>query len=177
MKFGITGHTSGIGKAIKEYLEGRGHTVKGFSRTNGYNISLPDVRKKIVEECQDMDGFFNNAYVFHDESQLDLLKEMYATWQGKKKIIVNVGSRSSDFVDVADYPQPIYAKEKKKLDDFCSTLVQGPLVINLRPGSIDTPLTKSMNRPKMNVEAVTKILQFAFDNLDSFKIRSITFTP
>ena len=45
MKYAITGHTSGIGKALYEnYLP----NAIGFSRSNGFNIST-DIRKIIHE--------------------------------------------------------------------------------------------------------------------------------
>ena len=176
MKFAITGHTSGIGKAIKEYLKNKGHSVIGFSRTNGYNIENSESRKKIVELSQDCDGFINNAYVFNDESQFNLLKEIHASWIGNKKVIVNIGSRSSDLINVENFPWVVYGKEKKKQDDFCHSQTQGPWILNLKPGTIDTPLAINTPGQKMHVDSVVKVLQFVFDNIDSFKVRSITFT-
>ena len=41
MKIALTGHTKGIGNAIKQLLENE-HEIVGFSRTNGYNINEPD---------------------------------------------------------------------------------------------------------------------------------------
>ena len=37
--------------------------------------------------------FVNNAYNNFDDSQLQLLMDVYNTWQGTDKIIVNVSSR------------------------------------------------------------------------------------
>ena len=38
MKAVITGHTSGIGRSIKESLESRGYTVYGLSRATGHDL-------------------------------------------------------------------------------------------------------------------------------------------
>ena len=40
-KICITGHTKGVGKAIKERLEQNHYTVVGGSRKNGINVGKP----------------------------------------------------------------------------------------------------------------------------------------
>ena len=46
-KYAVTGHTQGIGKGLFDRLS---PDVIGFSKTNGYDISIPDSRRKIVKE-------------------------------------------------------------------------------------------------------------------------------
>ena len=60
MKFAITGHTSGIGKAIAELCRTKGYQWIGFSRGTGYDIS--EDCDKIVNESSDCDVFINNAH-------------------------------------------------------------------------------------------------------------------
>ena len=72
MKIAITGHTSGIGKAI---YDGIGHEVVGFSRDTGHNINDIFHRMKIVDSVADCDVFINNA---HDRfNQVNMLNELY----------------------------------------------------------------------------------------------------
>ena len=58
MKIAITGHTKGIGKAIA----GLYYTdeVVGFSRSNGYDISVEESISRIVAESIECDIFVNN---------------------------------------------------------------------------------------------------------------------
>ena len=37
-KVAVTGHTSGIGKEIYEYCQFHGADVKGYSRSNGFDL-------------------------------------------------------------------------------------------------------------------------------------------
>lgn len=90
MKIAITGHTQGIGLALKDLYQQQGHQVVGFSRSNGYDISDATARKKIIEQSSDCDIFFNNAHC--DFSQCDLLFELWQDWQNKKKHIVNIST-------------------------------------------------------------------------------------
>lgn len=70
-KVGITGHTSGIGLALKLYLESQGYTVYGFSRTNGYDISIANDRLRILDQIAECNLFINNAhYEFHQTELL-----------------------------------------------------------------------------------------------------------
>ena len=80
MKVAITGHTKGLGQAFFKHFQS--HTVIGFSRSNGYNIANPADRNKILDEIKDVDLFINNAYNNFDDSQLQLLIDVYNIWQG-----------------------------------------------------------------------------------------------
>ena len=84
MKIGITGHTSGIGKAIFEMYP----DSIGWSRSNGYDIKEPD---KIIRECKNLDVVINNA---HDGfAQIPFLYKLTNSFDGK---IINIGSVSGD---------------------------------------------------------------------------------
>ena len=58
MKITITGHSAGIGKA----LSGLYPEHIGFSRTNGFDISIPEHRAMILSQSKDSDVFVNNAH-------------------------------------------------------------------------------------------------------------------
>lgn len=59
MKIGITGHTQGLGNSLFDYYQSLGHECVGFSRSNGYDITLKF--DDIVNELKHFDLFINNA--------------------------------------------------------------------------------------------------------------------
>ena len=86
MKYAITGHTQGIGQAVFNRLT----DVKGFSKSNGFDIDDPKSRRKIVNEIQDCDVFINNAQ--SNFSQTLMLLDVFQSWANTNKTIINVGS-------------------------------------------------------------------------------------
>lgn len=98
-RYALTGHTRGLGLEIKNQLP---NDTVCFSKSNHYDISKRDDRKKIIRESADCDIFINNAYdKFH---QVELLLELVNEWKDKEKFIVNIGSnitnyKSNDFND------------------------------------------------------------------------------
>jgi hypothetical protein len=165
MKIVITGHTQGLGLAFYNHFQSE--TVVGFSRRNGYNISDPNARSKILNELEDSDIFINNAYNNFDDSQLILLKDAYNLWEGKNKTIVNVSSRYTN-------GQEKYCKDKEQQDLFCKSKEFAlPYIINLKPGLIGTNRVKNIPGKRMSVEEVVSVLDFALNS--NFKVHSITF--
>lgn len=177
-KVAVTGHTKGIGKEIFDYFKSKEYECIGFSRKNGYNIGLENDRKRIITESKDCDIFVNNACVYKDDSQLSLLTEMYNEWSGESKIIINISSKAGDYGD-GKYPfhNPVYSDLKSRQDLFANTHNDLPRIINLKPGRLDTELTKTRPGPKMNVSVFNKILDIVLSEDDEFKISSITFVP
>jgi hypothetical protein len=109
MKILVTGHTSGLGQAIYEYLSDLGHEVIGMSRSTGHE--LPYAIPEIVEVAKTCDVFFNNA---HDRmSQVDLIEQLYDATS-----VVTSGSMAGDYYWVLNnpnVPQP-YSKEKFQIE-------------------------------------------------------------
>jgi hypothetical protein len=147
MKVAITGDSYGIGYILKYKLEIEGHMVVGFSRSNGYDISKPEDRKRIIEQVDDCDMFINNAHA--DYSQCDLLFEIWQRWQGQKKKIVNISSSivmrwQNDFRDIK------YRNAKIALEDaseFLWNKAEWPSIMVVRPCLTDTPAAKQNNKP------------------------------
>ena len=165
MKIAITGHTQGLGKAFFDHFQS--HDVLGFSRSNGYNIFSPVSRIKILEEIKDADMFINNAYNNFDDSQLQLLKEVYTLQEGTNKVIVNISSRYTTGPEK-------YCKDKELQDIFCkSKEFTLPYIINLKPGLIDTNRVKHILGNRLSVNEVVDVLDFALNS--SCKIHTITF--
>jgi hypothetical protein len=108
-KIVITGHTSGIGKAIfDKFTEVSCHQIIGMSRSNGYDIEKDF--DKVVEEATGAEIFINNAY--RDSQQLKLFHAL----KDKVDMMVVMGSVSRH------YPELIptdYVHDKQALAEAC----------------------------------------------------------
>jgi len=108
-KIVITGHTSGIGKAIYDkFTEISCREIVGMSRSNGYDIEKDF--DKIVEEATGAELFINNAY--RDKQQLKLFHAL----KNKVDMMVVMGSVSRM------YPELIptdYVHDKQALAEAC----------------------------------------------------------
>lgn len=92
MKVAITGHTAGIGKRAYERLS---PDIRGFSRSNGYNINNPADRHRIIMESADCDLFINNATSGYGQTALFI--DLFKVWRDDpNKTIINVGSRIAE---------------------------------------------------------------------------------
>lgn len=164
MKLAVTGHTSGLGLSIYNHFKNQ-YQVFGFSKSNGFNISDPSARKKILDTSKNFDIFVNNAYNNFDNSQLLLLEEIFELWKGENKVIVNISSRYTKDTN-------LYCITKKEQDSFCEkNLYNLPKIINLKPGLIDTPRVQNQKGKKLSTDQVLTILDFALNN----NLRSVTF--
>ena len=109
MKVLITGHTSGIGKAILENCPSD-YEVKGISRSTGHDIvnNLPDVLGFIKEYQPDI--LFNNVWGDGNQNAI-------ATWfveRFKKGVMITTGSALA------------YALLVDNVDDFYDGLIKQP---------------------------------------------------
>lgn len=105
----ITGHTSGVGKAIYDkFKEISCREIVGMSRSNGYDIDKDF--DKIVEEATGCELFINNTY--RDSQQLKLFDAL----KNKVDMMVVMGSVSRF------YPELIptkYVHDKQQLAEAC----------------------------------------------------------
>ena len=117
----ITGHTSGVGKAIYDkFKEISCREIVGMSRSNGYDIDADF--DKIVEEATGCELFINNAY--RDGQQLKLVEAL----KDKVDMMVVMGSVSRF------YPELIptdYVKDKQALAEACRRISLTPTGIPL----------------------------------------------
>jgi NAD(P)-dependent dehydrogenase (short-subunit alcohol dehydrogenase family) len=186
----ITGHTSGIGKAMADYFTARDYHVLGFSRSNGYDISKESDRQRIIDECQDADIFVSNAYNFKtdDDGQTLLLKAMTNNWYYQSKLIVNVSSIGGDFAS-NKVPYNINKANQDSHMKITSHTTTKLHTINLKPYWVSTDWVNaswpdiakgSYNWPnigKLDIEQVMKVFDFMFTNLDTMRITEISMYP
>lgn len=90
MKIAISGHSKGLGaELLKRYTES-GHTVSGFSRSNGYDLRDWSLMQKMIAQIEDHDMFVNIAKP--DFVQTTILYALWTVWRNQKKTIINIGS-------------------------------------------------------------------------------------
>lgn len=82
MKYVITGHKRGIGKGCYDLFTADGHEVIGLSKTDGFDIRDPNIRKEIIEQSLDADVFINNAsgYFLPDSTPENIREENNSVW-------------------------------------------------------------------------------------------------
>jgi hypothetical protein len=110
MKIAITGHTQGIGKRAYDRLC---PDIIGFSRSNGYDITNPTDRERIIEESNHCDIFINNATAEFGQTLLFL--ELFNNWQYQNKTIINVGSRIAEIKILPKDRQDLLKYQAEKL--------------------------------------------------------------
>lgn len=84
----VTGHTSGLGKLIKDYLECRNYKVCGYSKSTGHDLRDYSIVTNILEQVNSFDLFVNCAKPDYVQSQM-LYRLLKSNFNG---IILNVGS-------------------------------------------------------------------------------------
>jgi len=172
MKIAITGHTKGIGKAIADLYYS--DEVVGFSRSNGYDISKPDVIKLILAEGSKCNIFVNNAY--HDFAQCDLLEGIYQQWKDDPtKTIVNIISRARYGLGKAKFygqtKMELYTKAKNMMfsDKRCR-------IININPGYVRTDMVSSMpeSTKMLTPQQLADIIKWCLDQPQSIEIGELS---
>lgn len=144
MKVAITGHTSGIGKALADVFP----EYIGFSRSNGYDINDAVTRRQILTESRDCDIFINNAH--SKWAQTELLSLFWNEWKDQQKIIVCIGSNTTEYNQIGGRE---YTLHKLALEESCKQLrlANKPCkVILIKPAYVDTPRVSDIVAPKID---------------------------
>ena len=138
MKIAITGGTAGIGQALGNEYEARGHEVLRISRRTGHNIRVTPKLADVIEPC---DMFVNNAQVGF--AQTELLFEMVRRWTGTRKQIIVVSTMMTQ-LPVSHLPgldMDAYRNQKVALEEAVKQLRHLRLGVDLiivRPGMVGT---------------------------------------
>jgi len=185
----ITGHTRGIGKALWDRLEERGLELRGYSKSNGYNLQRVSTCKKVVQDVVDWnaDVFINNAYV--PDNQVRLLYLLYEQWEHKPRLVVNCGATSSD--SITNFSQmgynenwTPYVSDKARLDwasfQLANMFKQGKCRVSLiKPGFVDTDSTAVFKDfaedYMMTADSVAEQLEWLIDLPKHVQVRNLSF--
>ena len=173
MQVAITGHTSGLGKCIFD----RFHPDSlGFSRSTGYDISNKSSRKLIVEQSKDADVFINNAY--NGFNQIDMLYDMFESWQDTNKLIVNISSTSSNDTKNRVHPYSIHKTALDKASAQLFNTFKSCRICNVKPDWIDTPrVAFATDELKLTPDAVTDVIEYIINLPHNLAIPTITIFP
>ena len=174
----VTGHTSGVGKAIFNYLIEKGWSCEGFSRSNSFDILKPAVRNEIVEKCAQGSLFINNAHAGYAQAQL--LSELFESWQHDEgKCIINIGV---DTVPASNWEVVYrsYPVEKVALHAEITRLQNEPhkcRILNLALGHIETVSNSKYKGKKLGLAEVTSVIDFYLSINSQTYIKQINLGP
>jgi|LauGreDrversion4_2_1035121.scaffolds.fasta_scaffold331102_2 NADP-dependent 3-hydroxy acid dehydrogenase YdfG len=104
MKVVITGHTSGLGKAIFDHMTTKSHEVIGLSRSNGFEF--PQRINDAVKIAQEADLFINNAHV-------NITQAIFLKMLSNKVDIITSGSMGADYAFLGN----AYYQDKKAIQE------------------------------------------------------------
>jgi hypothetical protein len=142
MKIAITGRSAGIGKALGDILESRGHSIVGISRRDKENIRRIPHTANLIEPC---DGFINNAQEAY--AQTELLYAVWEKWQGQPKWIWNISTMmteqptNSKIEGFSDALMSAYRNQKLALEEATRQLQDKnkyPQISLINPGQVNT---------------------------------------
>ena len=128
-KVGVTGHTSGIGKEIFDYLAVDTMTgdVRGYSRSTGFNMAFKqgdDIINDILRN--DLDVVFNNAW--HPRVQNKIQKILHEQWKDREdKYIISTGSAS---IYQEGLTKGVYHQDKVELAEYAKNAASGWPIVN-----------------------------------------------
>ena len=166
MKIAITGHTKGIGKHLYDNLSFT-NKVKGFSKSEVYDICKAQDRNTIIKQIKDFDIFINNAH--DDFGQTKLLYELWNDWHTKPKTIISIGS------NITNHALPLnmkklfeYQMQKKTLKNLhfdLQNLNTNVIMHYVSFGYVGTEITLNeilkiiMEKLHMNMDEITLKMQ------------------
>jgi NADP-dependent 3-hydroxy acid dehydrogenase YdfG len=166
----ITGHSKGIGQSLYNKFLNEGHLVKGFSRSNGYDISLRQL--DIINESEACDVFINNAY--HHTGQTELLVLFLENWKNKNKLIINIGTKGIFFP--SKLPKNVYQDAKIQQNEIIKNAMKFgyPKIMNFMPGIVDTQKGSQFTSPqKLNPDDVADLIYLTVMLKDKISIQQM----
>jgi hypothetical protein len=163
MKIAITGRSAGIGKALGDILESRGHEIIGISRRDKENIRRIPHTANLIEPC---DGFINNAQEAY--AQTELLYAVWEKWQGQPKWIWNISTMmteqpvNSKIEGFSDALISAYRNQKLSLEEATRQLRAKhhlPKLSIIRPGQVNTQGTGGVDVDVWATQIINTIIQ------------------
>lgn len=156
MNFVITGHTSGIGKALYDHFGGI-----GLSRSTGFDIIKDNILPFIDKDTV----FINNAYTsISPDAQTILLLDTYNV----AKHVICIGSNT-----IYD---GVYKDAKDHLANIVTELFyKGHNVTNIKLGKVDTPFQDKYYGDKISLNTVINTIEFILSTRE--RIHEISIRP
>lgn len=181
MKIAITGHTKGLGQQLQLVYEQQGHTVTGFSRSNGYDLRNWSNMQTMLNQITDYDMFINVAKP--DFVQTTVLYELWKLWRDQSRTIVNISSvvAIAPVLPVNLFNDPgmdIYRTAKVSLNEACRQLAfkaMQPNIVLVNPMHLYSyPITEAeQHRLTAWVNLFVSIMNQMQSN--GFSLKQITF--
>jgi short-subunit dehydrogenase len=175
----ITGHTKGLGAALYTFFSESGYIVRGYSRSEGCDLTNQQSRDRLVEESKEFDIVINNARAGF--AQVELLSELHSSWskQSKSGIIINLGSISAvDYLMRPNYEE-LYYYQKQALNSLSSSLSiknKDIKVVCVNPGYIATERILSRGRSRfdcLSVDYVVSLISWIINQPPNVVISTI----
>lgn len=171
-KIAITGHSSGIGAAVLDVadLTCNDTEIRGYSKSNGWNIADSD-GDKIIQELVDYDPdiVVNNAY--YPKIQTKILQALFEEWKSKDKIIINIGSISGYMAGILPEDQYLTCKEAQRNFVVRNSFIDEDTIkckmYNLSFSYVATPLLTKSSYQK-NIENMIQLEDAALAVLECF---------
>lgn len=177
MRVAITGHTSGIGKALCEYFRARDCQIIGLSRQTGHDLFDPSQFARAVEAIVGCDLLVNNAPCGFQQTLL--LLTVYEKWREQRKWILNIGSD----VDHSGEVPPRTVSYKAALDHACEDLHRRSgskcRVYNLRLGWTRTPRLAGIefSGPAMDTGKIVRAVDWLLQLPPDVHVPELTLVP
>jgi len=182
MLIGITGHTSGIGELIANHYE-----FVGFSRSNGYDLTDDGNITKLINELEKCDVFVNNAFPYANETdykhmhlQTEILYKVYNQWVDKSKLIINIGSNTTDGIKKKIWPYSAAKESLEKANEQLCYLNNPCSVSMLKLGYVDTERITNLfpNEKKILQSEIIDSIDFILQRWkNNTKVKEICLLP
>jgi NAD(P)-dependent dehydrogenase (short-subunit alcohol dehydrogenase family) len=142
----VTGHGTGIGKAIFDLLSNDNNVV-GYCLSNGLDLTIPTVYDQFLAEMSSADIVINNAFSSNDKylqtKVLNDFMDMHS--QSSSKAILSLGSMSM-YQTRSSTLFNRYASAKALLNDTLNRIISSPHkcgVMTVSPNWVRTPMYES----------------------------------
>ncbi|MGZ4849780.1 MAG: hypothetical protein ACXV2C_00140 [Candidatus Bathyarchaeia archaeon] len=156
MRVCVTGHTSGLGKAMFTRFAQNDYDVEGLSRGNGLNVEDENTYTQTFSRFGARDIVINNAYCGIGQSMLLLWLSRYYPFAH----IINIGSVSADRTDATSTEQISYAANKAHLREVHKHLLRtGYNTTLLELGRCNTDFNKDKPGNKLEPWYVAQFIE------------------
>ncbi|MCB0419430.1 MAG: hypothetical protein KDD61_00425 [Bdellovibrionales bacterium] len=155
-----------------------------FSRSNGFDLTIPSNQKRFAQLSLDFDVFINCSSL-EGFSQTLLLREVFHKWKekGHKGYIINIGSTCVDRLNSTDNLYPI---EKISLRDYSRNLSRTALgrqlgtppsgirVTHISPGAMQTEGAAHESLSKIDPAYVADLIVWLMQQPEGVNINEIS---